>query len=274
MKLSTFTDKPFLILTQSPHGANQDYKAIDFGHLSGVAPAEGFIKYYYPQKNTQQNYFAFGKDNWYIQVVHTNPLAGVGQIVYKGKGLWRSTWHHAHIALNVEGKWYYILAAIDWTKTKVYWLKEGQSHPVWTKQSTYGSIELEPLPITNMEMVKLQQAIKVQVTATTNLNIRKEPSTSAGVTAQLNPNDIFETDQVASGSVVDGNATWYKHTQGWVSGRWLKEIKQGDCSEIQKQLDTANGQVTELTNVNTQLKQDNEKFKPAYDGAKLIQSVT
>lgn len=280
MKFESFSDKSYLILSQSPHGSYQDGKAIDFAHLSGNAPAKGKVNYFKPQGNTRQNYFGFGQDGWELQAVHSNPMKSVGSIIEKGQAMWRTTWHHLHLTLKFNGKWYYVLSALDWNKVKVYWLKYGQSHPVWTKQSTYGSLELPPY-LSKTEMVNLQQAIQCQSTNTIDMNIRKEPSTGAGVIGKMKPNTRFSTKQVAKGSNVQGVDTWYKYSSGWVSGKYVRELPQtADCSAVEKQLSEANKKIeslnsekSKLVESNQQLTTLNNQYKPGYEAAKLINSV-
>lgn len=280
MKLRSWSDKPFLVISQSPHGAYQSGKAIDFAHLSGNAPARGKITYFKPQPNPKQNYFGFGADNWQIQFVHSNPQQKVGSVVDAGKPLWRSSWHHSHDTIEVDGIWEYVLSCLDWDVVPVYWLREGQKHPVWTNKSTYRSIELPPYPVTIIEMVNLQQPIECVSTNTVPMNVRKEPTTKSESIAKMPPQTAFKTTKVARGEMVEGVDTWYGYTQGWVSGKYIKELSSPSNAELEKkvvELTAKNELLTKanqgLVETNEELKYLNDKYKPGYDAAVLINST-
>lgn len=284
MKLDNIVPGNDLIITQNNHGANQNMMAFDFGHLAGQAQADGKISKYVPLYNPKldskypyrQSYFHFLMEAGnYIEYVHALSTKLLNAVYKRGQSLWNSKWHHVHAAIVVAGKWGVLL---DYMRRDIalWWLKVGQKHPVWTNWSTYRDLHLPPLPniITN-EMVKLELNIKCKVISTEKLNVREQPNTTSKVVGQVNPGTVFETKEVASGTVVEGDATWYKYPplNGWVSGKWVQELPQGDTAELEKQLAAEKAKNAALTTENTNLKTTNAAYKPGYDAAKLIQQV-
>lgn len=279
MKLASFSDKPFLIINQSPHGVYQNNKAMDFGCVRGNAPADGKIVYNKPQKNPQQSYFSFGQDGWAIQFVHSKPTKAVGNIVKRGVALWNTTWHHTHAAIDVNGKWNTILSCIDWNTVPVYWLKEGQKHPVWTNKGTYPDIELPPFPIINKEpMVKViyTPLQKLTSTNTVPLKIRLAPVIDPkNIIGTIDGGYTWESNMYAEGVAVEGETKWYPISTpaganagilGYVSAKFVKAEPADNTTELQHK-------VAVLTEENKVLSDTNAKYKPAYDGATLINSV-
>lgn len=273
MKLKSWSDKPFLIISQSPHGNNQNGKAMDFAHLKGNAPAPGKVIQRYPQSDPQLNYFTFGQDNWELQCVHTDPVRPVGSSANTGEPLWKSTWNHVHLTIKISSKWEYALSCLDWDSVPVYWLKEGQKHPVWTNKSTYPSIELPPYPIQNTEMVNLQLPIKCVSTNTVDMNIRKEPTTKSEAIGKMPPSTPWQTQKVARGEAVEGVDTWYGFSGGFVSGKYVRELVAQNNAELEQKVTALTLQNKQLTDNNATLTKTNEKYKPGYDAAILINQV-
>jgi hypothetical protein len=209
----------------------------------------------------------------YVEYVHALSVRLLNSVFRRGEHLWNSRWHHVHVALVAFGKW---ARYLDYMRRDIelWWLKKGQKHPVWTSWSTYPDLHLPPLPnIINSEMVKLQKKISCKVIATVKLNIRETPSTSAKVVGQVDPQTLFETDVVASGTSVDGNSTWYQFLNGYISGKFVEEMAQGDLTALQEELHREKVKNSELTAQNSNLTTTVAQYKPGYDAAKLIQNT-
>lgn len=272
----SLSDNKDLIITQSPHGSAQSGMALDFGHLKGNAPETGKILAIFPQKNPQQDYFHFGKDHWFLQLVHTLPVQSLGKTIEQGKSLWQTTWHHIHVAINVNNKWQYYLAYVDWSKVNVWWWRLGMKHPIWTNRDTYGRLNLYPKE--NAQMIKAEQTTLHNIVSinTTPLNIRLEPNTSSRILGQIGNNTSWKSSLFASGTVINGNSVWWsiivpngehKGVLGWVSSAWLNVKKDNSSNaELQRQLE-------EEKKKNERLIEQNKKYKPAHDAAILIQNI-
>lgn len=115
IKLGNIFEGNVFLLTQSPHGKFQNLKAVDGRHPKKsnknlVAPTAGTVGSVLG--SGQQRYFYFSCHRWKIQFVHAKPVKKgfvrkgqkIGEIVpYKDKQGNRAD--HAHIAINVGGKW-------------------------------------------------------------------------------------------------------------------------------------------------------------------------
>lgn len=281
MWLLSLGENPYeIIINQSPHGKYQAYKAMDFGHLRGNAPATGKVIYNRPQSNKQQNYFSFGQDDWAIQAVHSNPAKPVGTVIPVGGSLWATTWHHIHAALDFKSQWRYYLGSINWSLVRVYWLKVGQYHPVWTKEGTYTKLELPPFNTNSMVKVITTSLQKLTTTNTAPLKIRLEPivkqddSNLIG-TIGKEGGYVWEGNMYALGTVVDGENKWWTipvpqgqanaGVLGYISAKFVK-AEPVDVAALQAQVKTLQVENQGLQTTVTQ-------YKPGYDAAKLIQTV-
>jgi nucleoid-associated protein YgaU len=103
-------------ITQGYHGRFQNNQAMDFGMQDLYAPTDGEVTL--DRASGTARYFHFKldsvKENAYIQCVHGKPMR-VGKYK-KGELLGVCTWHHWHLAINVNGSWYPLLDYIDQTK--------------------------------------------------------------------------------------------------------------------------------------------------------------
>lgn len=113
MKLSNIFAGNTLRITQTPHGALQNYKSIDCvggnNNLDIHAPADGRIEKVYGS-GTQSGFFLTNKD-WSIIFHHCRPFKT--GVVKRGDHIGQSTWHHAHTAIKVNGIWDEIIPYMD-----------------------------------------------------------------------------------------------------------------------------------------------------------------
>jgi hypothetical protein len=288
MKLENLVVGNNLIITQTNHGASQNGMAFDFGHLAGQAQADGKIiritSLYQPKLDKtypyRQSYFHFiaADGSWYIQYVHALPSKALNAIYKRGEVLWASKWHHVHPAIVYQNKWGVLL---DYMRRDIelWWTRMGLKHPVWTNWSTYRDLHLPPLPIImKSEMVTLQHKLKCKTTNTTALKIRREPNIpsvnpDSNVIGTIPSSVMFETQVVANGTIVEGNPTWYKYSDGFISGRWVEELQSGNTAELEKELAAEKIKTTTLITENTTLKSTVSTYRPAYEAAKLIQNT-
>jgi hypothetical protein len=144
MKLSNFFQVPYLTITQSPHGLNQNKKALDIVQDGAVgillAQADGEITLVKKLSDIKQSYFHYKlTDGSYIQYVHALPYEGKTKFK-RGEKLGQSTWHHYHVAINVKGKgWDTILNYMD-RSIKLRGITG--LNPKWTRWSTYPDLFL------------------------------------------------------------------------------------------------------------------------------------
>lgn len=281
----------YIVISQANHGKGQNGLAFDFAHLSGPSPVEGKILGIYPQKDNKLSWFKLGKDNWFLEFVHSRPVKAVNSWFKVGEKLWDTTWHHLHFTVWIDGK-PGPGTAIDYLNRKyfdrIYWLKKGQKHPVWTNPSTYTDRHLPPYPTDVVyDMALLQKPIKCVTTNTVAMRVRKDPNTTSAVLETVDSRTQFDTREISGGSEVNGNKTWYKYKQGWVSGAFIEEIGSGNSSELEKQLRELNEKNSELINkvserdeqvnqLNLRLEEtlgDNMELNEIVEALKLVNSI-
>lgn len=279
MKLRNFVAGSSLVINQSPHGKYQNYKALDLGITEGVTQAPGVITKIVPTKDPKLSYFHYlFDDGTYGEYVHAKPLHKVGARLPAGEKLWISTWHHLHIAYVYKGQWVDPRTLLD-RSIQLYWLKVGQKHPTWTSWNV-PSYEIAYNIIGQNEMVKLQQPIKATTLNTVPMNIRKDPSLSAPVVGKVAPAVTFNTSIVTSGENVDGVNTWYRYTEGWISGKYVHELpcasdaaQSEQLAQLSKEIERLKQQNESLAMIGSEAQQTADKYKKSYDLIKLIQAV-
>lgn len=154
-KLGNFYQGNTFYVSQSPHGANQNNKAID------TVPGDKFIlPYVGGQKvswllgktgsfGTQQAWFNLihPSGKFYLQIVHAEPpkVLESGQTVRC-----MISNNHVHVAINVEGAWYVVL---DFLERNILLKPSGNfSSQHWFDWESWAD---RSLPITTVNMTKI-----------------------------------------------------------------------------------------------------------------------
>jgi hypothetical protein len=257
MKLGSFYKDNLYIITQSPHGSNQSYQAMDFGYLGYgdknlYAPCDMTFRRSWGVDYDGGCEYNIDNSTAYVQFVHITPT-NKGR-VKKGERFALAKGDHGHIAIYYNG-WKRYLDYADKT-AKLHWWQMGGTHATWTNWLTYADREI--ICYTDTEMVTLQLPIKIKTTNTAPLNVRKEPNTTSEIITKIPGPTEFETKILASGTEVNGNKNWYGVLNGYISGHYVQEIPQtADCNLIQAELDQVRA---ELVKTQEELKLANEKI--------------
>jgi len=295
MKLGNLIQGNVLVLTQRTHGVNQNNHALDISSRfgAGIAPAEGrFLSEYKGSGATDDDdAFLWGKpeDGWVIQFTHSRCI-NRGNVT-RGTRLFDTTTNHYHIALMENpkawagglpkgGTWRVIIDYMD-RSLGLGWLTPSGKHPVWTSWGTYTDRHLRPLAkVVEYEMVGLQFPVKCVTTNTTDMNVRKEPSTKSESIRKVAPNTPFETRTLSSGEAIDGVSTWYFMGDGWVSGRYVNQIPSTNNEQLEKDLVETKAQVTTLNQERQVLETKNlalvteiDLLKPIVEALKLVNNT-
>jgi hypothetical protein len=207
-----------------------------------------------------------GKDLPYYEFrVHIfNPRKGIikrGEVMHDF-----SPNHFLHIHIKIDGykpantKYLEYLKYID---PKIH-VRTNYGSNAYTGLNTGGHIPGTGDNIINNtnEMVTLQKNIRCVSLNTVVMNVRKEPNTTAGVLATLQPKTQFETNIVSRGQVVKQNNrstdVWYGIQGGFISGCWTDELPcpEADTTELQKQIDELKRLVEEMQNTINSLNAD------------------
>lgn len=107
----------------------------------------------------------------------------------------------------------------------------------------------------NETIVSDETAINQQMKTTSSMNIRSDASTSASITGSLAANTTFTATATKTGTIVNGNTTWYKISgKGWVSGAYLTKVSTDSSNNNSGSGNTGSDNSNSGTTINKKMK--------------------
>ncbi len=179
----------------------------------------------------------------------------IGHIFNSGEQFCHSIWNHWHlsgIVNDAKGQrvFYDITEFLDRSQVKIYDVTANAFTSYWTTIQRDLNGNLVNLPITNYQMVTLQQLITIKSLGAPQ--VRQSPSSGSADIGDIALNQVWQTNKVAQGEMINQNGrstdVWYGDPsgKGWVSGAWLNEVAAGipaDYQQIKTDLAAANNKL-------------------------------